>query len=720
MTSVCCVCRHEIAGYATASWGGEDAHHHCAERAFQALRRTPAALTSQQLAAVEAAEGAIADEAHFALQGVAGTGKTTVLAEIAARHPGTHLCAPTAKAASVLTAKTGVLATTVHKIFYRLTETIKREDDARRLVFKPTRAPGSLRGHTLLIDECFVAYTPVDTPTGPRRICDLRPGDKILNATGVDEVVAVRKKESSGVIKVEFGGKTVACSGDHPFFTERGVVRAGELRSGDRLARQTATLRLLRQALCAEKRICPILQRALRACVVAAASGVQGPSLHGRTRPEVRCWSPPLAVFGPPESDSGISKDYCAQSGSQTGSQSQAQRPFKRIRAQACDPRWQWPWHDDTAEAVKGHFGRGVDSGIYRFYGKETPWISHALQDRPGQSAAYGSNRSERGVTPESQSADKGQEESRVPDFLRVDSLELLESGDPRLDQFRDARGKLYLYDIQARRHQSFSVNGALVHNCSMLGKKMAADVLRTGVKLVAVGDPGQLPPVEGLAFFTEAVFRRSFTLTEIHRQALENPIIRQAHRVRQGLGYEADGEAVRVIDRVSSEELIAADVVLVGRRRTRMRMNAERRRILGFNNPLPRLFEPLICLRNLSKYGLCNGAIYHASRDLQEDDKTIGISTDDGDVEVPGVFLPPGHEYDRPDLPVWMTVFAFGYALTVHQAQGSEWDKVLLIDESAALGDDRTRWLYTGVTRASREIVIARSLPPTGSGAAS
>jgi len=53
------------------------------------------------------------------------------------------------------------------------------------------------------------------------------------------------------------------------------------------------------------------------------------------------------------------------------------------------------------------------------------------------------------------------------------------------------------------------------------------------------------------------------------------------------------------------------------------------------------------------------------------------------------------------------MTAFAFGYALTVHMAQGSEFDNVLLIDEW--FHDDRIPWLYTGITRAAKRITIAR-----------
>jgi hypothetical protein len=102
------------------------------------------------------------------------------------------------------------------------------------------------------------------------------------------------------------------------------------------------------------------------------------------------------------------------------------------------------------------------------------------------------------------------------------------------------------------------------------------------------------------------------------------------------------------------------------------------------------------------------------ASRDLDAGDETIGVSTDTGDIEVRAEFFRPGHECDKLELPPggWMTAFAFGYTLTVHLAQGSEWDKVLLIDESAAFRDNRSRWLYTAATRAKNRLVIMRGSP--------
>jgi exodeoxyribonuclease-5 len=216
------------------------------------------------------------------------------------------------------------------------------------------------------------------------------------------------------------------------------------------------------------------------------------------------------------------------------------------------------------------------------------------------------------------------------------------------------------------RAHAPGSLRGKvlLLDEVSMVSRDVAADIIATGITIIAFGDPGQLPPIEGLPFSISA----DFTLTQIHRQALESPI-----------------------------------------------MNAEIRRSLGIDRPLPILGEPLVCLRNARKYGLCNGAIYYASRDLHGGDATVGISTDAGDVEVHASFLTPGHEYDKLELPPggWMTAFAFGYALTVHQAQGSEWDRVALIDESAAFRDDRTRWLYTGITRAKERISIASKDAP-------
>ena len=53
---------------------------------------------------------------------------------------------------------------------------------------------------------------------------------------------------------------------------------------------------------------------------------------------------------------------------------------------------------------------------------------------------------------------------------------------------------------------------------------------------------------------------------------------------------------------------------------------------------------------------------------------------------------------------------FAYGYAITVHKAQGSEWDKVLVLEERFPFDkEEHARWLYTAVTRASDKLVLLR-----------
>src|SRR5262249_20402775 len=120
--------------------------------------RAPVTLTDEQRRAVAGMEHAISRGSTFALHGLAGTGKTTVAAHVALSRPRSILCAPTAKAASVLREKTGADASTIHSAFYHF---VREEDDEtegaqprRRLIFRPKYKPGELRGELALLDEC--------------------------------------------------------------------------------------------------------------------------------------------------------------------------------------------------------------------------------------------------------------------------------------------------------------------------------------------------------------------------------------------------------------------------------------------------------------------------------------------------------------------------------------------------------------------------------------
>jgi exodeoxyribonuclease-5 len=50
---------------------------------------------------------------------------------------------------------------------------------------------------------------------------------------------------------------------------------------------------------------------------------------------------------------------------------------------------------------------------------------------------------------------------------------------------------------------------------------------------------------------------------------------------------------------------------------------------------------------------------------------------------------------------------FTFGWAITCHKSQGSQWNDVIVFDESGAFRDARSNWLYTAVTRAAEKVTV-------------
>jgi exodeoxyribonuclease-5 len=266
--------------------------------------------------------------------------------------------------------------------------------------------------------------------------------------------------------------------------------------------------------------------------------------------------------------------------------------------------------------------------------------------------------------------------------------------------------GKRELYFTEAHREGQLSGNLVLLDECSMINENMAMDLIRTGAQVIACGDPGQLPPVEGKQFFKTP----NLSLKTIHRQALESPIIRQAHAVRQGKPYVPDGDDFRVAKHgeLTAMEKLDADIILCWTNATKRAINKHIRELRGYSMmPHPQAGEPVLCLRNAQEYGIFNGAIYTLLEPFMEGDTSIVLDVEGQRVTVEEVNfegiksgLKPGQKA--------ATWFDFGYALTVHKAQGSEWSNVILIDEYRRR-EERKEWLYTGITRAAQKITIIR-----------
>ena len=259
-----------------------------------------------------------------------------------------------------------------------------------------------------------------------------------------------------------------------------------------------------------------------------------------------------------------------------------------------------------------------------------------------------------------------------------------------------------------------------VVDECSMVDEALGRDLLSFGTPILVLGDPAQLPPISGGGFFTEQ--EPDHLLTEIHRQARDNPIIRLALDVREGREFmQGDYGTAQVIgrDKVNAELVLAADQVLVGTNRTRRRYNQRLRELKGFDAAFPQAGDKLVCLRNDPSKGLLNGSLWKvmtASRETVKPGINLLVSPeeDDPDRGVSKIKLLKA-AFDNPDEEVpWQTKkryddFDYGYALTVHKAQGSQWNNVVLFDESFAFRDTRQRWLYTAITRAAERLTVVR-----------
>ena len=257
-----------------------------------------------------------------------------------------------------------------------------------------------------------------------------------------------------------------------------------------------------------------------------------------------------------------------------------------------------------------------------------------------------------------------------------------------------------------------------IIDECSMVDARMGADLLSFGVKVLVLGDPAQLPPIGGAGYFTENV-RPNVMLEEIHRQAEESPIIRMATQVRneQPLQLGNFENECRVIsgERIDPDIALGFDQILVGKNKTRFATNKRVRTLRGYNDPYPVIGDRLVCLRNNHEAGLLNGAIFSVSSvDGIMDHKVMIDIVPENERHAQSVMAHEHYFLGKGDDLPWFErkeaqEFDYGYALTVHKAQGSQWNSVLLFDESHCFRKDRWRWLYTGITRAVEKLTVVR-----------
>jgi len=279
-------------------------------------------------------------------------------------------------------------------------------------------------------------------------------------------------------------------------------------------------------------------------------------------------------------------------------------------------------------------------------------------------------------------------------------------------------------------RKDSIKSDLIIIDEASMVDKEIWRDLLSYSIPIIAVGDHGQLPPIRGKFNLME---NPDFRLEKIHRQAENNPIIKVSVAARKdgeipfGQSKSKSGVVTKISKRDSeaqdeiAEQLSAYNkntLVLCGFNRTRIRLNKFIREALGFESPQPEVNDRVICLRNNHESCIYNGMLGTIlmiakedeewySSDIQMDGET-GIF--DGLISVEQFNNDSSLNFTKDRSRIMAgDLFDFGYALTVHKAQGSQAQKVILFEERFGKMDDEMwrRWLYTAVTRAEEELWI-------------
>ena len=279
---------------------------------------------------------------------------------------------------------------------------------------------------------------------------------------------------------------------------------------------------------------------------------------------------------------------------------------------------------------------------------------------------------------------------------------------------------------VFSRKTSLHPVKLIIVDEASMVDEEIHNDLMKFNIPILYIGDPYQLPPISGN---WNVMKKYDFELKEILRQAKESPIIQIADMVRNNktIPYQT-GEFFNKIYLNDFDNSLFSEYeqIAVGTNDQREKINEiYRTEVLGITANYPKENEKLVVLKNNYFHNLYNGQClllgshysiktiqgrqYHNLEYIDEaeyNDVVLSLESE-GFKAAPFAFNVPVKEYSKHNAEV---VFVdYGYALTVHKMQGSQWDSVMVFDSGFGAWDKelRSRWLYTAVTRAKDKLLI-------------
>lgn len=283
-----------------------------------------------------------------------------------------------------------------------------------------------------------------------------------------------------------------------------------------------------------------------------------------------------------------------------------------------------------------------------------------------------------------------------------------------------------------------------VIDEASMIGDRLFADIKALNVPIIAVGDHGQLPPVQDRG---SLMAKPKLRLETIHRQAEGNPIIQLAHAIRvsgklkvpKGQAaiaiwpYKDTIDAIREAYPARTTKWIAPPLAQAGiicyQNSTRVRLNGMARKAFGFEGA-PARDELVVCLKNMHDHDVWNGMRGVLTENTTPSTKPWHLRAK---IAFPEEGIPP-HSYllcspqfmrqdtykgieelqkrgvDEKKMGAAGALFDFGYAMTCHKFQGSQVKTAVVVLDRAADGSaEWRRWAYTAVTRASERLILVR-----------
>lgn len=309
---------------------------------------------------------------------------------------------------------------------------------------------------------------------------------------------------------------------------------------------------------------------------------------------------------------------------------------------------------------------------------------------------------------------------------------------------FSESKGE-WVESVRFVRQDRIDFDIILVDEASMVSSKIFSDMIDYNVQIVACGDSFQLPPVADLDN-DSSISNPDYLLEEVHRTAQDSNLVKLAHAIRTKqylpiapyrteditiLNYFDGGREF-----LEKREYDSETVTLCFTNSVRQSINHGYRHKKGYkSNVILYPFEQIVCLTNNPTLGMMNGerfTIEFLSPPYDQPTVNVTVERQDGNFQEAYVhntlkkFGKKNTVYNndkkknKKEPPDPMVIDAdYGYAMTVHKSQGSEFKNVCLVDSGIYKGianskgnDDYLRWLYTGVTRSSEKLTIITDYP--------